>query len=246
MPVWLDASSNGLQHLALIGRDVDLALKVNLQPIDQGGYDDYEPQPRDIYAEVHRLGRGAAADPLWEFWHKHEGHFRDLFKSPIMTLSYGATKRGMFNQIKDKCEELGIKAPPDEIARLRDLICKHIEKELPGAVRIMEFVRSLAVRLFGPVVWMDFRPDTEHHPEPSCHGSLRADFPVANRYYESKEDRVSLPFLGARPVIADGYTDWVRHQKVKNSAVANLVHSLDAAHLCRSVNRPLRRALRTS
>ena len=135
----------------------------------------------------------------------------------------------MFNQIKDKCEELGIKAPPDEIARLRDLICKHIEKELPGAVRIMEFVQELAMRLLRPGRVDGFPPRYRAPPGTFMSWVTPSGFPVANRYYESKEDRVSLPFLGARPVIADGYTDWVRHQKVKEQCGRELRQSLDAA-----------------
>jgi DNA-directed RNA polymerase len=42
--------------------------------------------------------------------------------------------------------------------------------------------------------------------------------------------------LGQSVKIADGYTDEPRETKIINSAVANVTHSLDAAHLVLSVN----------
>jgi DNA-directed RNA polymerase len=62
-------------------------------------------------------------------------------------------------------------------------------------------------------------------------------FPVSNRYLKSKADRVKLPFLGQSVLIADSHTDKIKELKVINSAVANVVHSLDSSHLARSVNR---------
>jgi DNA-directed RNA polymerase len=47
---------------------------------------------------------------------------------------------------------------------------------------------------------------------------------------------VRLPFLGQSVKIADGYTDEPRETKIINSAVANVTHSMDAAHLVLSVN----------
>jgi DNA-directed RNA polymerase len=61
-------------------------------------------------------------------------------------------------------------------------------------------------------------------------------FPVANRYRESKLVRVVLPFLGQKVIIAQDYTDEPRRKKVINSAVANLTHSMESAHLVRSTN----------
>jgi len=42
--------------------------------------------------------------------------------------------------------------------------------------------------------------------------------------------------LGQSVTIADGYTDKANKLKVINSAVANVTHSMDAAHLVRWVN----------
>src|SRR5262249_32864515 len=112
LPVWLDASSNGLQHLALIGRDIDLALRVNLQPIEQGGHDRYVPKMSDIYAEIASLQSQRS--------NKFAPFIRDLVKQPIMTLPYGVTKPGMFDQIAEAAEELDIQMSRQEVADLRD------------------------------------------------------------------------------------------------------------------------------
>jgi DNA-directed RNA polymerase len=61
-------------------------------------------------------------------------------------------------------------------------------------------------------------------------------FPVANRYRKSKLIRVKLPFLGSSLTIADEYLDEPRKRKVLDSAVANVVHSMDSSHLALSIN----------
>jgi len=68
-------------------------------------------------------------------------------------------------------------------------------------------------------------------------------FPVDNRYRKSHAPRVRLPFLGQSVKIADGYTDEPREQKIIDSAVANFVHSMDAAHLALSVNMAVERGV---
>jgi Autographiviridae RNA polymerase len=62
-------------------------------------------------------------------------------------------------------------------------------------------------------------------------------FPVANRYRQSETHRVRLKFLGQSVTLARAYKDIADREKVRDSAVANLTHSMDAAHLARSVNR---------
>jgi DNA-directed RNA polymerase len=61
-------------------------------------------------------------------------------------------------------------------------------------------------------------------------------FPAGNRYNKSKTRRVELKFVGETATVAHAYTDEIKKDKALDSAAANLVHSLDAAHLIRVVN----------
>src|SRR5262249_18265502 len=127
LPVWLDASSNGLQHIAIIIGDRKLAAMVNLKT---GAGDD--PKPQDVYEIVARHAQqDLFADELSRSWLNYKDELRDLLKQPIMTLPYGVTKPGMLKQIRETCEELGIVVPFAAMVRLRDHIWKAIKEKLP-------------------------------------------------------------------------------------------------------------------
>src|SRR5262249_15980787 len=131
---------------------------------------------------------------------------------------------GMFKQIEEECDKLGLRPRKHDIIALRDAIRSVIEEDLSRAAETMRFIQGIAKHLLPAFVeWIG----------PS-------GFPVANRYRRSKQTRVRLPFMSSAPVIADEYLDTPRREKVINSIVANLVHSLDAAHLCRSINRAVK------
>src|SRR5262249_48903485 len=147
---------------------------------------------------------------------------RDLLKQPIMTLPYGVTRAGMLDQIGEGCEERGINASFEDLVRLRDHIWHAIEEKLPGAMRAREYIQAIARRCLERGIYTQWRRP--------------AGFPVAKRYRKSKLDRVVLPFLGQKVIIAQDYTDEPLRKKVINSAVANLVHSMEAAHLARLTN----------
>src|SRR5262245_5420066 len=144
LPVWLDASSNGLQHLALMRGDANLAAQVNLQttwpPGNMIGYtndagefwwveDDQIRHFREtvrvrvVYDFVAARAKvNLSVDPDVQCWLDHD--LRDLLKQPIMTLPYGVTKAGMLDQIVEKCQELKISVPHKSMVRLRDHIWK--------------------------------------------------------------------------------------------------------------------------
>jgi DNA-directed RNA polymerase len=226
LPVWLDASSNGLQHLAIMRRDVKLAAMVNLKT--RAGEPDRGIQ--DIYEIVGaHAQQDLFADEPSRFWFSHRRHLRDLLKRPIMTLPYGVTQRGMLDQIKETCEELGIAAPFEAIGRLRDHIWKAIEEKLPGAMETREYIQGLAQHCLDRGAYLQW--------------VTPSGFPVDNRYRKSRAPRVRLPFSGQSAKIADGYTNEPRKEKIINSAVANVTHSMDAAHLALSVNAAVERGI---
>ncbi len=242
LPVWLDASSNGLQHLALMRGDAKLAAAVNLQTRwppgnmicylnDAGEFKYVEDEQvrhfretvpvQDVYEIVAAYAKqNLHVDPDAQCWLDHD--LRDLLKRPIMTLPYGVTKAGMLDQIKEKCEELKISVPSKAMECLRDHIWLAIEEKLPGAMQAREYIRGIAKDCLGCKTFMQW--------------VTPSGFPVANRYRMSKPTRVRLPFYGSSLTISDGYLDEPRKKKVLNSAVANVTHSMDSSHLTLSVN----------
>ena len=226
LSVWLDASSNGLQHLAIMMRDRKLAAMVNLKT--RATEDD--PEIQDVYDIVARHAQqDLFADELSRSWLDHKDDLRALLKRPIMTLPYGVTRSGMLDQIKETCDELGIDASFDEMVRLRDHIWRAIEEKLPGAMETRTYIQSIAQHCLDRGTYMQW--------------VTPSGFPVDNCYRKSHAPRVRLPFLGQSVKIADGYTDEPREQKIIDSAVANFVHSMDAAHLALSVNMAVERGI---
>jgi hypothetical protein len=219
LPVWLDASSNGLQHIAIMRGDLALARLVNLEAQST----ERSLVLHDVYEAVAlhaRQGLLADDDTSSRFWLDYE--LRDLLKQPIMTLPYGVTKRGMLDQIKEACAELKIAAPFGAMVRLRDHVWQAIEERLPGAMETREYIQGIAEHCTNRGEFMRW--------------TTRSGFPLINRYTASKTRRVRLPFSGQVAKIADGYTNKPNRRQIVNSAVANLTHAQDAAHLALSVN----------
>jgi len=237
LPVWLDASSNGLQHLAMIRRDKELAGWVN---VDRGEFNvnyfecdgqivravpDREARIVDVYqiiVERVRLSLQADRhDPAARLW-LQRNDLRDLLKQPVMTLPYGAGSWGMFEQIADACEDLRIAADAKAIAKLRDHVFEAIKELLPRTIETMGHIQGIADRCLARGSFMRW--------------TSPSGFPVCNRYLKSRAPRVWLPFAGQKLTIADGHTAQPRRRKVHDAAVANVVHSMEASHLIRSTN----------
>jgi hypothetical protein len=216
LPVWLDASSNGLQHIACMRRDVTLAKMVNLET---SALERALDEVQDIYDALARHERQtfrANDDKVW--CDVPLDDLRKILKRPVMTLPYGVTKQGMLDQIKEECP---INASSKDIIRLRDHVWRAIEEKLPGAMETREYIQNLARRCLEHGKFMEWK--------------TLSGFPVENRYTESKTRRVRLPFSGQKVTIADGYTDEPLKLKTINGIVANVTHSSDAAHLALSV-----------
>jgi DNA-directed RNA polymerase len=221
LPVWLDASSNGLQHLACMRRDVQLAKMVNLET--SAIVRDIDLVISDVYEKLARHVRQtlrANNDPFW--CDAPLDDLRTCIKHAVMTLPYGVTKAGMLDQIREECPSQ-LNAPHEALVRLRDHVWEGIGEKLSGAMETRKYMQGLASRCLEHGKFMEW--------------TTLSGFPVANRYTESKTRRVRLPFSGHSVTIADGYTDEPLERKVVNGIVANVVHSSDAAHLAASVLR---------
>jgi DNA-directed RNA polymerase len=222
LPVTLDASSNGLQHLALMMRDPDAATLVNLNSRD----DDI----RDVYGAVARrivFNMTNEPDPLADRWQWHGIEvLRKILKRPIMTTPYGVTPRGMRDQVFEVFRELYPKSNDcptlEEVAFLVEHIKRAAREMLRGPMKAMDYMRSVATSCNARGAFMEFTSPT--------------GFPAGNRYNKSKTRRVELKFVGETATVAHAYTHEIKKDKALDSAAANLVHSLDAAHLIRVVN----------
>jgi DNA-directed RNA polymerase len=221
LPIFLDGTSNGLQHLACMTCDEKSGKFVNLINLSER-YDIYGVVFANVKARLQ-----ATDDKLAAWWLSPGRLFRGLFKAPVMTFSYGVTAEGVRKQIIDAYKkEFGLHEPHFwHVNYLANLITKATKEELRRPHIVMEFIRKLA-ELQGqknlPLKWV-----------------TPSGLPVSNnRCYEPNTKRVELKLKGRRVrySVADGRKDEINVADAINDAPPNFVHSMDAAHLVLSVN----------
>jgi DNA-directed RNA polymerase len=229
LPVFLDGTSNGVQHLACMSRDEVSGKLVNLMDLDER-YDIY-----GVITENVKKRLRAAGDKYAKWWLSPgvngERLTRALIKRPVMTFSYGVTRYGIRGQIVEAYKEEHWDHEPQRchVNYLAGVIFEVFEAP-EGMVKrphdVMEFIRRLAelqAERNRPLKW-----DTP------------SGLPVSsNRCYEPNTKRVELKLRRRRVTlkVAVGRKDKIIVADAINDAPANFVHSVDAAHLALSVNR---------
>jgi len=151
---------------------------------------------------------------------------RKLLKTPVMTLSYNVQDDGMIRQIGEAYANLFDGNEPEAKAAryLAGKIRKACEELLPGPAAVMRYITALTRCCSSDGRFLEWRNPT--------------GFFVSNRYNRQRRVTVNLLRHGVRirHRVGDGYLPKLNKTKAANSAPANFVHSLDAAHLVRVVS----------
>jgi DNA-directed RNA polymerase len=228
LPVKLDGSNNGLQHLAALARDRDMAFATNCTNAER----------QDIYGLIAsrilpRVQRLAEAGNEWAQAWLTFGVTRDIAKKSVMTLPYGATYFGQADQImvgiEAQAEKLGV--DPNDVLNGNALKAAHWLKPicweemitvLPAALTTMEWLQTAArsaAKVNLPMEWVT--PD----------GFLaRQD----NRKTTTRTLRFSGP-TGVYQLTVAGAGATLDSRKQAASMAPNFIHSLDACALRRYV-----------
>jgi DNA-directed RNA polymerase len=230
LPCSWDGACNGLQNFSALLKDAVGGAAVGLVPSDK---------PSDIYTEVCNAANVLMAQEALEGHElamKWQGKMtRKLSKQNTMTTPYGATKRGMCQQIesvfqKMKAEGADITVDLKDCQYLADTNYQAIGKVVVAAHAAMDWLRdaakvaasdSLPIRWVTPsglLVLQDYRQMV----------GQRLDFDVAG-----KRVRMMLKDEGDK---LDG-------RKQSAGISPNFIHSLDAAHMMRTVNYCLERGV---
>lgn len=228
IPVALDGSCNGLQHLSAILRDPVGGAAVNLLP---------SPKPNDIYAQVaeatvKRLIQAAIAEePHAATWTTF-GITRKETKRPVMVLPYGGTQFSCLEYTRDAIRERikdGHENPfGDDLGKacgtLSRTIWEAIGDVVIAAKEVMAWLRDVA-RIAGaeqkPLIW-----------------TTPAGFVVHQSYQSVKRRQVKCLTLG-KAVWLEEYNrlDEIDTAKQVNAFPPNFIHSMDAAALHLTVGR---------
>lgn len=228
VPVHMDATCSGLQHLSAILCDVVGGQYVNLFDNDptfcgpkqdiysKVGTETIKAVQLDLESEDETIRAYAA---LW----LGVGIPRSMAKTPVMTYVYGATLRGTSEFVQDFAEkEWGMSVFPEGMSAYRasmymaKKLFQGIEATVPAAAELMRWLRAVAQR----------QPNGQRMEWATITGDR-----VQHDYQGFDELRVELRSCGTRTALVREFNDSTNPLAMQNAIAPNFVHALDASHL---------------
>ena len=227
IPVAVDGTCNGLQHLSAMLMDERGAKAVNLLPSDK---------PSDIYQEVadvcnqfieKDVDDGGELGYLASQWFGYVD--RSWTKRNTMTVPYGVTQVGMKDQVKDELRKLQLKGktdipqiPYDKSFETFNYLANRngdsIDEVVPTARPIMNWFKDVAKIVSEhnkPLVWYNYM-----------------GFPVLQQHKKMKLKQIKTMNGGIRIDLSLGTPTQDMNKSKQVSCIApNYVHSQDASHL---------------
>ena len=235
LSICVDGSQNGLQHLSAMGRDEVGGEAVNLVDGDR---------PRDLYANVGNLvydcvvadaalaeKTGNVVDDcgepvpslVWMEELENPKARRKVVKRSVLAYPYGVTKPGMRDGLIADGFTNGLQGSKHRNAwYLAERIDSSVRNVVISAARLMDWFRFMAEELGKierPVEWV-----------------TPAGFPCRMRYLVQEDKRIEVNSM--RLTIRSD-TDTMDVAAQVRGVVANIVHSLDSAHLVKTCHRML-------
>lgn len=223
LPVSVDGTCNGLQHLSALGRDEAGGKATNLVPAEG---------PSDVYKEVaERVDERVAQDRdkgvsealAWSVI------TRDLAKHATMTTPYGVTRDGIKKALIERIEDgnLPFSFPhgTHDPWKSAEYLAKVLEECIAAVVSKSSEIKE----------WLHDLIDALAERDRGLRWSVPTGFVVLHDYRQVREARVKTA-LGSLVVYRGKERPKINLRKQRNAIVPNLIHSLDAAHMMMTVN----------
>ena len=228
LPVSLDGSNNGLQHLSAIQRDYRGGESTNLVP---------HATPRDIYQDVADavvtvLESRKSHDKMAQQWLDF-GVTRKTTKRPVMVVPYGgriySTRQYIEDFIVDRTEA-GYPNPwghdlfqPSHY--LADIVWECISKVIVSARTVMDWLQEISSAVSAenlPVIW-----------------ETPTGFLVHQMYPETRSRRITTHIDNSlvKPQVREQNFGKSDRRRAVNGASPNFIHSLDSAAMTLTINR---------
>ena len=207
LPVSVDATCSGLQHLSALTKDLSAAQMVNVVPT---------PKPTDAYALVAEK----AKEFLPEAYHPLMN--RKVTKRTVMTTPYGVTMNSARGYIREELPKTFEDGSPVELSLVTKAVFQQaIPAVIPGPIKAMGYIQQAAVEHI----------DQGH---PSVSWVTPSGFTVCQDRRVLEMERVNTQLLGSR-VQTHVFKPWdelsVDRKAHRGGSAPNLIHSLDAALL---------------
>ena len=242
LPILMDATCNGLQHLSAMVNDCVLAEKVNLLKSTE------KDDPRDLYSEVipHIKKEIFKKTKSCDHINLEEINIeRSLVKRGLMTITYGATERGIYDQIVSKyfekkwdqhlkkfyftCIDSDI-APKEtrftqqNISVLSTIIFNSLFKIHPELKRLMNYfyeIVEVLCKLGLPVNWV------------TPYGLV-----IQQKYNKFTKYEQTAYYAGKRRkiILRKAEEETISRQKQKQAFIPNFVHSMDSSNIVLLLN----------
>ena len=235
LPVFLDATCSGIQHLAALMRDEDLAKEVNIVPTEVPA-DIYETLRGPINEEIRRIG---LVDPIYSGL-QFVNLSRKNVKQPIMTKTYNVTPYGVKEQLISQFTEILIdnnknyKVPSiiegktvtlniTEVMKIASIIYNSIFTRYPGLNLIYNYfieMGKILSKLNLPIIWI-----------------TPSGLKLTQRYSKSRQSKIALRLGGkTNKLVLREMLDKLDARKQSSAIIPNVIHSLDASHIVNIIN----------
>jgi len=218
VPVAMDATCSGMQHLSAALRDTVGGMFTNL--LHNNG-----DEKEDIYAgvaaiAVSRIQKDRENLVQAQYW-VHHGVPRSMAKRPVMTYVYGGTLQSCteyvyLDMVKRELPEEELFSPFKLAAYLSRNLRSGIEQAVPAVAEAMRYLRELAGKM----------PANEaiKHISP-------AGFPMVQHYAQEEIVRVHLGGTGIKFNMTRFNDALLNRAKCVNGISPNFTHGLDSSHL---------------
>lgn len=205
IPISVDATCSGLQHLSALALDRTAAEMVNVVPT---------PKPSDGYAIVAEVAKTQLPE------HLHPLITRKLTKRTVMTTPYGVTENSARDYIRQELK--GVELEKGELQAIVKAVYRYAVKNVfAGPCASMSFIQKAAY-------------DCIKRGETYLKWVTPSGFTVYQEYRKTEAERVNTKLLGQR-IQTEMLKEWedrtIDVNKAKTASSPNLVHSLDAALL---------------
>nr|QWO71400.1 RNA polymerase [Lyophyllum semitale] len=240
IPVYLDATCSGIQHLAAMLKDLETGSKVNLIPqkISDSVGDIYSDLIGPINEAINKYGRENKGFEIFKTIELNRSHI----KQPIMTKVYNVSVVGIANQLRSnfkiiKKENLEYYKVPTkdhkivhlsngDVFKIAQILDEQIFISLPSLKGIYTYFKEIIrflMKLNLPIIW--FTP---------------AGLEIRQHYLQSKQNKISISYSKtSRTVILREVLDKLDKNKQVQAIIPNIIHSLDASHLINLINTAL-------
>lgn len=210
LPVSVDGSCNGLQHLSAMGLDEVGGQAVNLTGGDRS----------DIYQIV--ADKVIASIPEDNEWFGKVT--RKTVKRAVMTTPYGVTKSGIAEQLKKDGFTDGMTDANKASQYLRDRIVEALDGTIVKGMEIMQWFKNCCAVLASDNSGISWETPT---------GTV-----VRMCYTDPGVTRVMTPFgyISILKEYKPGAPVKLKSHKQMNGIAPNIIHSFDAAHLASVIN----------